>query len=175
MSVVGAARETQKAQVIALYSVQKKTVAPVEAISDNLFVCQALVCQGKTRGVWNPKQSQSGSDGASCRANFGTQRIGMDCMVGTSGKVRLEYPDSPPTRWKLGSCKNADQVSQKSRATVRYQFRELVRSRSPLPTGQQAGNTPGEGGKGYLGTCHRGHRRPSPCNRYCPSKTRGHG
>ena len=38
-------------------------MAPVHAISDNLFVCQVLVCQGKTRGVWNPKQSQSGSDG----------------------------------------------------------------------------------------------------------------
>jgi len=67
-------RKRLKSQVMALYSVQKKTVAPVHAISDNLSVCQ-----GKTRGVWNSKQSQSGSDGGFVQGQLrnATEREGL--------------------------------------------------------------------------------------------------
>lgn len=57
----GNAKGSNSLKLIALYSIRKKTVAPVHAKSDNLFVWQAHVRQGEK--VWNPKQSQSGRDG----------------------------------------------------------------------------------------------------------------
>lgn len=114
---------------------------------------------------------------ASCRTNFGTQRIGMDCMVEISWQVKWILSTTIVSRTPRHGGSSIlemmipDQVSQKSRAGGRYQFRAPVRSRSASPTKQEV--RPAPPGKEVRDNDNLlGHVAPSatvtsPHSRYC--------